>query len=132
MNTQIPERLAGELPVKECGVGVGTEGLLDTMRHRSLDFPEPKGALNGVLDSLIKDLITSPAPVQAAAVLHFLTILQLAALLVSLIVSCFVFSGGAHEGVASWLCLPASGLSLLTPFTQQSRLSMDAAPDTQA
>lgn len=132
LGRKFPLGLAGELPVKECGVGVGTEELLDTMRHRALDFPEPKGALNGVLYSLVNDLITSPTAVQAAAVLHFHSILQLAALLVSLIVSFFVFSGTAHEGVASWLYLPASGLSLLTPFMQQNRLSMDAAPDLQA
>lgn len=132
LGRKFPNGLAGELPVKECGVGVGTEELLDTLRHRALDFPEPKGALNGVLYSLIKDLITSPTPIQAAAVLHFHSILQLAALLVSLILSYIVFSGTAHEGVASWLYLPATGLSLLTPFAQQSRLSMDAKPDSQA
>lgn len=132
LGRKFPLGLCAELPVKACGVGAGTEELLDTMRHRALDFPEPKGALNGVLYSLVKDLITSPTPIQAAAVLHFHSILQMAALLVSLIVSFFVFSGTAHEGVASWLYLPASGLSLLSPFLQQSRLSMDAAPDAQA
>lgn len=132
LGRKFPMSLCAELPVKACGVGAGTEELLDTMRHRSLDFPEPKGALNGVLYSLIKDLITSPTPVQAAAVLHFHSILQMAALLVSLIVSFFVFSGTLHEGVASWLYLPACGLSLIAPFTQQSRLSMDATHDAQA
>ena len=132
LGRKFPMGLAGEVPVAHTGVGVGIEELLDTMRHRALDFPEPKGALNGVLYSLIKDLITSPPPVQAAAVLHFHSILQMAALLLSLVVSFFVFAGTAHEGVASWLYLPVSGLSLLTPFTQQSRLSMDAAPDAQA
>jgi cold shock CspA family protein len=132
LGRKFPIGLCDELPVKACGVGAGTEALLDTMRHRSLDFPEPKGALNGVLYSVVKDLITSPTPVQAAAVLHFHSILQLAALLLSLVVSFFVFSGTAHEGVASWLYLPASGLSLITPFTQQNRLSMDAPPDSQA
>lgn len=132
LGRKFPMGLCAELPVKACGVGAGTEELLDTMRHRSLDFPEPKGALNGVLYSLIKDLITSPTPVQAAAVLHFHSILQMAALLVSLIVSFFVFSGTLHEGVASWLYLPACGLSLIAPFTQQSRLSMDATHDAQA
>lgn len=131
LGRKFPLGLAEELHVKECGVGTGTEALLESMRHRALDFPEPKGALNGVLYSLIKDLITSPAPVQAAAVLHFHSILQMTALLVSLIVSFFVFSGTAHEGVASWLYLPFCGLSLLTPFTQQSRLNMDASPDAQ-
>ena len=132
LGRRFPLGLCGELPVKECGVGVGTDGLLDTMRHRALDFPEPQGALNGVLYSMIKDLITSPAPVQAAAVLHFHSMLQMTALLLSLIVSFFVFSGTAHDGVASWLFLPMSGLSLLSPFMQQSRLSVDAAPDAQA
>lgn len=132
LGRKFPLGLAGELPVKECGVGVGTEELLDTMRHRAIDFPEPKGALNGVLYSLVKDLITSPTQVQAAAVLHFHSLLSLAALLVSLTVSFFVFAGTPHEGVASWLYLPMTGLSLLTPFMQQDRLSMDAKPDVQA
>lgn len=132
LGRKFPLGLAGELPVQATGVGVGTDELLDTMRHRALDFPEPKGALNGVLYSIIKDLITSPTPVQAAAVLHFHSILQVAALLVSLTVSYLVFSGTAHEGLASWLYLPACGLSLLTPFTQQSRLSMDNKQDVQA
>lgn len=131
LGRKFPLGLAGELPVNECGVGVGTEELLDTMRHRAIDFAEPKGALNGVLYSLIRDLITSPTPVQAAAVLHFHSILQMTALLLSLIVSFFVFSGTPHEGVASWLYLPMCGLSLLTPFTQQSRLSVDAKPDAK-
>ncbi|KFC72632.1 cold-shock protein [Massilia sp. LC238] len=132
LGRKFPNGLAGELPVKACGVGVGTEELLDTMRHRALDFPEPKGALNGVLYSLVKDLITSPTPIQAAAVLHFHSLLSMAALLLSLTVSYFVFAGTPHEGVASWLFLPMSGLSLLTPFMQQDRLSMDATPDAQA
>jgi cold shock CspA family protein len=130
LGRKFPNGLAGELPVKECGVGVGTEELLDTMRHRALDFPEPKGALNGVLYSLVKDLITSPAPIQAAAVLHFHSLLSMAALLLSLTVSYFVFVGTPHEGVTSWLFMPMSGLSLLTPFMQQDRLSLD--PDAQA
>lgn len=132
LGRKFPLGLTGEIPVKECGVGVGTEELLDTMRHRALDFPEPTGALNGVLYSLVKDLITSPTPVQAAAVLHFHSLLSLAALLLSLTVSFFVFAGTAYEGVASWLYLPMCGLSLLTPFMQQDRLSMDAKPDAQA
>jgi cold shock CspA family protein len=131
LGRKFPMGLAGELPVKECGVGVGTEGLLDTMRHRAIDFPEPQGALNGVLYSLVKDLITSPPQVQAAAVLHFHSSIALTALLLSLVVSFFVFAGTPHEGVASWLYLPMSGLSLLTPFMQQDRLSVDAKPDAQ-
>jgi cold shock CspA family protein len=132
LGRRFPLGLAGELPVTETGVGVGTEELLETLRHRAIHFPEPQGALNGVLYSLVKDLITSPAEVQAAAVQHFHSIIAMAALLFSLAVSFFVFSGTAHEGVASWLYLPMCGLSLLTPFMQQDRLNVDAKPDAQA
>lgn len=132
LGRQFPLGLAEELAVKSCGVGAGTEELLETLRHRSLDFPEPKGALNGVLYSLVKNLITSPLPVQAAAVLHFHAIVQMAALLLSLMVSYTLFSGTPHEGVVSWLYLPATGLSLLTPFTQHTRLTMENTADAQA
>lgn len=132
LGRKFPVGLAGELPIKECGVGVGTEQLIDTLRHRAIEFPEPKGALNGVLYSLVRDLITSPSQVQAAAVLHFHSLLSLLALLVSLTVSYFVFAGTAHEGVASWLYLPLTGVSLLTPFMQQNRLSVDSASGAQA
>lgn len=132
LGRKFPLGLAGELPVKECGVGIGTKELLNTMRHRAVDFAEPKGALNGVLYWLVKDLITSPAPIQAAAVLHFHSLLSLAALLLSLTVSFLVFNGSPQEGVVSWLYLPVCGLSLLTPFMQQDRLSIDAKLDAQA
>lgn len=127
LGREFPLGLAGELPVTETGVGVGTEQLLDTLRHRAIDFPEPKGALNGVLYSLVKDLITSPPQVQAAAVQHFQSILQMVALLISLVVSYTVFAGTAYDGMASWLYLPLSGLSLLTPFMNKERLSVDAS-----
>jgi cold shock CspA family protein len=131
LGRRFPLGLVGELPVTETGVGVGTEDLLETMRHRAIHFPEPQGALNGVLYSLVKDLITSPAEVQAAAVQHFHSIISMAALLLSLVVSFFVFSGTAHEGVASWTYLPMCGLSLLTPFMQKDRLNVGAKPAAQ-
>jgi cold shock CspA family protein len=132
LGRRYPLGLAGELPVTETGVGVGTEELLETLRHRTIHFPEPQGALNGLLYSLVKDLITSPGEIQAAAVQHFHSIISMVALLVSLGVSFVVFSGTAHEGMASWLYLPMCGLTLLAPFTQQERLSVDATPDVDA
>lgn len=127
LGRKFPLGLAGELPTAETGVGIGTDRLLDMLRHRAIEFPEPTGALNGVLYSIVTDLITSPPQVQAAAVQHFHSFLQMLTLLGSLIASYIVFSGTAHEGVASWLYLPLSGLSILTPFVRHERLSGDAA-----
>lgn len=125
LGRKFPLGLASEVSHLEAGVGQGAESVMETMRHQALDFPEPKGALNGVLYSLVKNLVTSPVPVQAAAVQHFHSLLGMATLLASLVVSYFVFEGTAYEGFASWLYLPLSGLSLLTPFVQPDRLAVD-------
>jgi cold shock CspA family protein len=126
-----PRGLAGELPVTEAGVGIGTEEILDTLRHRAIEFPEPKGPLNGVLYSMVKSLVTSPSEVQAAAVQHFHSLVAMVALFASLVVSYFVFHGTAYEGLASWIYLPMAGLTLLTPFTKPDSLNLQSTESVQ-
>lgn len=113
---KFPIGLADELPTSAYGVGSGTEQVLETMRHRAIEFPEPKGALNGVLYSAVKSLITAPLPIQAAAVQHFHSVVTMLAILISLTVSYFTFSGSPYEGTISWIYLPMTGLSILTPL----------------
>lgn len=125
LGRKFPQGLAGELAVTDTGVGRGSEKILEMLRHRAIDFPEPKGALNGVLYSLVKDLITSPTELQAAAVQHFHSLIAMGSLLASLLVSHVLFAGSPSEGVASWLYLPMSGLSLMTPFMQPDRLNLN-------
>lgn len=124
LGRKFPCGLAGELALTDTGLGEGAEEILNVLRHRAIHFPEPKGALNGILYSLVKDLITSPAELQAAAAQHFQSFLASAALLTSLIFSYVVFVGTPHEGFASWLYLPMSGVSLMTPFMQTESLSL--------
>lgn len=131
LGRKFPLGLAGELPVTETGVGRGSEQILETLRHRAIDFPEPHGALNGVLYSLVRSLSTSPTKVQAAAVQHFHSLIAMSALFASLAVSFFVFQGTPYEGIASWLYLPASGLSLVTFFLSPGRLDVQATEDTR-
>lgn len=133
LGRKFPLGLASEVSPIEAGIGKGAEQIMETLRHRALEFPEPHGALNGVLYSLVKNLVTSPVQVQAAAVQHFHSLLGMVTLFVSLVVSYFVFEGTVYEGFASWLYLPLSGISLLTPFVRPERLSIDSGSgaDTQ-
>jgi cold shock CspA family protein len=126
-----PRGLAGELPVSDTGIGVGTEEILETLRHRAIEFPEPKGPLNGLLYSMVKSLVTAPAEVQAAAVQHFHSLIAMAALFASLVVSYFMFQGTAYEGLASWIYLPLSGISLATPFLKPESLNVQSTDATQ-
>lgn len=123
LGRKFPHGLAGELAVTDTGIGRGGEKIMEMLRHRAIDFPEPKGALNGVLYSLIKDLLSSPAELQVAAVQHFHSLIAMGSLLASLLVSYVLFAGSPSEGAASWLYLPLSGLSLVALFIQPDRLN---------
>lgn len=118
LGRRFPLGLANELPASGQGVGKGCLGIMQTMQEQAIYFKEPQGPLNGVLYMLIKPLITSPPPIQNAAVCHFHALVSMAAILGSMAVSWFLFSGSAHEGVVSWIYLPLTGLSLITPFLQ--------------
>lgn len=130
LGRDFPRGLAGELAVTDKSVGKGADKVLETLRHRAIEFPEPKGALESLLCSLFKDLAMSPTEVRAAAVQHFRAPIAMSALLASLLVSYLVFAGSSCEGFASWLYLPMSGLSLLTPFMAPDRLSPSDGRDT--
>ncbi|MFS2023206.1 hypothetical protein [Massilia sp. CT11-137] len=130
LGRKFPLGLAGELAVTDKGMGEGADKVLETLRHRAIEFPEPRGALESLLCSLVKDLVTSPTEVRAAAVQHFRALIAMGALLASLLVSYLVFAGTSCEGFASWLYLPMSGLSLLTPFMAPDRLSPSDRHDT--
>lgn len=116
---QFPKGLAEQTPNGAPGVGTGAAEVIEVMRQRAIEFPEPTGPLNGVLYSLFRHLITSPPQMQAAAVQHFHSLIGMGAILASLIVSCVLYSGTQHEGVISWLYLPLTGLSLVTPFVKR-------------
>lgn len=118
---QFPVGLATQLPVSGTGDSESAVQVREIMRQRAIEFPEPTGPLNGVLYSLFKQLITSPPPIQAAAVQHFHSIVGMAAILGSLVVSYVVFEGNKHEGIISWMYLPITGLSLLTPFMRNEK-----------
>lgn len=72
----------------------------EIMRQRALAFPEPKGALNGLLYSWIPDLIFSPVPLQHMAQRQFRNALTMAALLVSLCVA--LIGGKVGVGEVVW------------------------------
>jgi hypothetical protein len=130
LGRNFPRGLAGELAVTDRGVGEGADKVLETLRYRTIEFPEPRGALESLLCSLVKDLVMSPTEIQAAAVQHFRALITMGALLASLLVSYLVFADTSCEGFASWLYLPMSGLSLLTPFMAPDRLSPSDGNDT--
>jgi hypothetical protein len=119
---KFPCGLAEELSVTDIGMGDGAARIMEALRQQAIEFPEPKSAIESLLCSIVKDLVTSPTEVRTAVVQHFHSLIAMGALLSSLLVSYVVFGGTSSECFASWLYLPMSGLSLLSPFLAPNRL----------
>lgn len=116
LGRKYPVGLADEDPVSHSGMAKGGIALVETLRQSAIEFPEPRGPLNGVLYALIKPLITAPPPIQAAAVQHFHAVIAMTGILLSMAASFFFAASAEYEGAISWMYLPMTGLSLLTPF----------------
>ncbi len=117
LGRKFPSGLAEEVPINARGLAKGAIEVMQTLHRRAVEFREPRGPLNGLLYCLIKPLMTSPPPIQAAAARHFHAVLAMTTMLASLLESYVLFHGCAYEGIISWLYLPFTGLSLWMPLT---------------
>ena len=61
--------------------------------------------------------MTAPPPLQAATIWHFYNLLAMGVMLISLVFSYVLFQHTAYEGIVSWLYLPMTGLSILSPLS---------------
>jgi len=95
-----PAGLAPELEADQRGLTDAAKALMQTVRQGALEFPVPKGALNGVLYSLVKDLITAPHYVQSVLQNRFTNLASYAFLLLAMLVaSVFVWGTPAQSWV---------------------------------
>jgi cold shock CspA family protein len=117
LGRRFPRGLADEIPFGTYGLAEGAAEVIRTLRDRAIEFPEPRGPLNGLLYSLVKPLMTAPPPLQVATVWHFHNMLAMGVMLISLVFSFVLFQHTAYEGIVSWLYLPMTGLSILTPLS---------------
>ncbi|MEN9436888.1 MAG: hypothetical protein RIR09_1543 [Pseudomonadota bacterium] len=97
-----PLSLAPELANGTFGSSRHAEEVKEIMRHGALTYPEPKGALEGLLYDRIPHLITAPLALQHQAKAHFFNLVALTATLLS-----FVFAWGFFGDPASrpWVSL---------------------------
>lgn len=97
-----PQSLAAEIQVDHSGKSAGADELKETLRQNALTFQEPQGALNGLLYSLIPDLIYAPHPIQIIAQRQFQTAL---AIVVTFLSFCIAWLGLSSSASAAWMGL---------------------------
>ena len=109
----LPVGLAPELQNGSTGRSPRIDAVQEDLRRGTLSFPEPTGALNGLLYHRFPRLILAPQPVQQLAQAQFRNGLVIALTLLSLLVAWLGFSrpqtaewiGIFYFSFASWLVL---------------------------
>ncbi len=84
----LPVGLALELPLGVSGCSTQIDAVQQHLRRGALSFPEPVGALNGLLYDRFTCLVLAPLPAQQLAQAQFRSGLAIALMLVSLLVAC--------------------------------------------
>ena len=93
-----PAGLATELQSDQTGTTHVAKALMQTVRQGALEFAIPSGALNGVLYSLVKNLITAPAYIQQVLQSRFSNLASYAFLLVIMVVATVLTWGTSVQG----------------------------------
>jgi len=122
-----PASLAPEIPVGATGGSPAADHIKELLRQGGLTYPEPKGAIEGLLYHWAPRLITAPNEVQALARRYVFNLAAFAATLLSFIVSWLVFG---NETTRPWIGMLyfAFGLFvLLKPLLSQGRAQLTTA-----
>ena len=93
-----PAGLAAELATDAVGSSPDANALMQTVRQGTLEFAIPNGALNGVLYSIVKHLITAPAYIQNVLQNRSSNLASYAFLLVVMLVAMLFVWGSPVQG----------------------------------
>jgi hypothetical protein len=110
------------------GLPQSAADLQNRMRSGALWFEEPKGALNGLLYSLIPALIYAPVPIRRLAQLQFQSGLALAATFVSFIIAAVGFDSASDRAWVALLFFGFTFFLLLKPMEQGQQATTTLSP----
>jgi hypothetical protein len=122
-----PASLAPEIPVGASGGSPAADGVKEILRQGGLTYPEPQGAIEGVLYHWMPTLITAPREVQLLARRSVFNLAAVAATLVSFLFSWWVFGTDATRPWIGFLYFAFGVFFLLKPVLSQDRARLTSA-----
>jgi hypothetical protein len=122
-----PASLAPVVAADVDGDSNGARFYKETLRQNAISYPEPRGALNGLLYSMLPSLIFAPRVIQRAAQSQFYNFLALAATFVSFLICWLAFGQSRADG---WIGL-AYGLFAFFQIIRPMTRSAAGATDVQ-
>ncbi|WP_085317075.1 zinc-ribbon domain-containing protein [Derxia lacustris] len=122
-----PASLAPEIGAGVTGSSKKADALREMLRQGGIEYPEPRGAFNGVLYHLLPRLITAPLGVQNQMQKQFFNAIALLATLASFGTSWFLFgTAQSRPWVAAGYCAFGAWF-VLRPLVTEDRARMSTA-----
>jgi hypothetical protein len=122
-----PASLAPEIPVGATGGSPAADHIKELLRQGGLTYPEPKGAIEGLLYHWAPRLITAPNEVQSLARRYVFNLAAFAATLLSFVFSWLVFGVEATRPWIGMLYFAFGLFVLLKPLLSQGRARLTTA-----
>ena len=116
-----PKSLAPDLPVGANGGSKAADAVKETLRQGGITYPEPQGAVEGMLYHWAPKLITSPSEVQFQAQRYVFNLAAIVATLASFIVSWLLFGNAATRPWIGLLYFAFGLFVLLKPVVSGDR-----------
>lgn len=121
-----PASLAPEIPVGATGGSPAAAQVKELLRQGGLTYPEPQGAIEGLLYHWAPTLITAPLVVQALAQRTMFNLLAIAATLLSFGVSSLLFGNAQTRPWIAILYFVFGAFFVLRPVLSASRAKLSA------
>ncbi len=122
-----PASLAPEIAPGTTGGSPGAEQLKDMLRQGGISYPEPQGAVEGLLYHWAPTLITAPREVQFLARRYVFNLAAVAATLLSFLVSWLLFGSETTRPWIGFLYFGFGLFYLLKPVVTQHRARLTTA-----
>ena len=116
-----PKSLAPDLPVGANGGSKAADAVKEILRQGGITYPEPQGAVEGMLYHWAPKLITSPSEVQFQAQRYVFNLAAIVATLASFIVSWLLFGNAATRPWIGLLYFAFGLFVLLKPLVSGDR-----------
>lgn len=116
-----PASLAPDIPPGATGTSKAADQVKDLLRQGGLTYPEPQGAIAGLLYHAVPTLITAPSAVQALAQRYAFNLAAIAATLISFLFSWLVFGSESTRPWIGILYFAFGAYFLLKPVMTQNR-----------
>ncbi|HKX43035.1 MAG TPA: zinc ribbon domain-containing protein [Burkholderiaceae bacterium] len=122
-----PASLAPEIPVGATGGSPAADHVKELLRQGGLTYPEPQGAVEGLLYHWAPTLITAPREVQEQARRYVFNLAAIAATLASFVVSYAAFGTPTTRPWIGILYFAFGLVVLLKPIVSQGRARLTSA-----